>query len=154
MLDELYLVPERVNETNEGEDTPLTYACWKENWDVAKILIRHGANVNSKDAVCVRSRLVGSSLFWLSLECSMDGQLSCFVAREVTMKWFRFCWSMVQILQKPTRFVFLKFSSEVFICPFQYNWTPLMWASWQGHKSTILILLDAGADFTHLSQVF
>jgi hypothetical protein len=76
LLEELAVRPERVFDRNDGEDTPLTFACWRENWDVVEVLVRNGSDVNAQDAVSSGSCWVFDS----SLIYRMLVRLDCFNA--------------------------------------------------------------------------
>jgi hypothetical protein len=48
---ELQLHPERVDERDNNNRTPLLASCFAKKWGVAKVLVDHGADVTAKDRV-------------------------------------------------------------------------------------------------------
>jgi ankyrin repeat protein/Leucine-rich repeat (LRR) protein len=182
LVNELSIRPERVFERNEGEDTPLTFACWKENWDVVEELVKAGADVNAQDGVSVMplcARSTHTISVFAVLRCvlmeiialhehvllTLKSISETFDCTYASIRPFADALSFCLCLQYGWTALMLasgRGHDEVvsLLIEFganleavdKYFWTALMWASWQGHRSTILILLQSKANFDHVSE--
>jgi Ankyrin repeats (3 copies)/Ankyrin repeats (many copies) len=135
---------EDVNAKSGGHGlTPLLVASYEGHLDVARLLLDHGADINSKDNNG-KTPLVAAyhsnnlEAMRLLLERGADANTECdgfgLVLHDASYNGQA---EVIELLLRHNADVNARSST---------NWTPLHWASRSGHSEVIQLLLDNGAD--------
>ena len=144
----IYAHGEDVNAKSGYHETPLRAASYKGHMDVVRVLLEHGANINTIDKknTPLSSAYDGKHLeiMRLLLEHGADAdalhRCNDLVLHQASIDG-----------QAEAVHLLLRHNADV-NARGEYDWTPLQCASFFGHTKVVQLLLDRGADINELAR--